>query len=157
MAIEIWRPGAAVSPWRALSDMERTMDEVFGRWPSAWRRLPQAKEWMPSMEMYEKDSKFIIKAELPGVKEKDIDVSVSDHTLTIKGEKAAEKEVNEEDYYFSESTYGSFMRSITLPTDVDADKVEASLNDGVLEVSVPKIAEAKPKRVSISTKKAGAK
>ena len=105
------------------------------------------------MEVFEKEDKYVVKAELPGMKEEDLDVSVSEDTLTIKGERKAETEVKEEDYYCCERSYGSFFRSVALPSTVDAKKIEASYEDGVLEVSLPKAAEVKPKKVAISAKK----
>ena len=103
--------------------------------------------------MFEKEGKFVVKAELPGIKEEDVDVSVADDILTIKGEKKTENELKEEDYYCCERSYGSFFRSIGLPSNVDAKKIEANYEDGVLEVSLPKVVEAKPKKIQISTKK----
>lgn len=152
MTIEIWRPRAAsVSPWQAFNEMERAMDEMMGM-RTTGRRGTAEREWMPSVEMYEKDNKFVIKAELPGVKKEDIDVSVTDHSLTIKGEKQATRETKREDYYLNEVSYGSFMRTIPLPENVDAENVEANFNDGLLEIVVPKMALTKAKRVSIGKK-----
>jgi HSP20 family protein len=154
MSIEIWRPrGASVSPWRAFEDMERAVDEMLGMRGMAQRRTPQEREWMPSVEMFEKDNTYIIKAELPGVKPGEIDVSVTDHNLTIKGEKQASRETKNEDYYLSEVSYGSFMRSIPLPENVDADRVEASFEDGMLEITVPKMALTQPRKVAVSARK----
>lgn len=87
------------------------------------------------------------------MKEEDVDVSVADDTLTIKGEKKTSNEVKEGHYYCCERTYGSFFRSIGLPSNVDAKKIEAHYEDGVLEVSLPKVGEARPKKITISTKK----
>ena len=153
MTIEIWRPRAAVSPWRAFEEMERAMDEMLGMRGMAHRRTPQEREWMPSVEMFEKDNKYVIKAELPGVKKEDIDISVTDHNLTIKGEKQASRETKKEDYYLSEVSYGSFMRAIPLPENVDPDSVEANFDDGMLEVTIPKMALTAPKKIAISGKK----
>jgi len=111
---------------------------------------------MPAIDIYEKEDKYIVKAELPGMKEEDIDVSVVGDTLTIKGERKTEEEVKDEDYYRCERAYGSFMRSISLPSEVEADKIEAKYEDGVLEVSLPKAAEVKPKRVTVSPRKKAA-
>jgi HSP20 family protein len=108
---------------------------------------------MPAIDVFEKDDKFVVKAELPGMKEEDIDVSVVGDTLTIKGEKKTETEVKEEDYYRCERSYGSFVRSIPLPSTVNADKIEANYEGGVLEVSLPKVAKVKPKKVKVSAKK----
>jgi len=109
--------------------------------------------WAPSIEVFEKEDKLVVKAELPGMKEEDIDISVVGDTLTIKGERKAESEVKEEDYYCCERSYGSFSRSIAVPSSVDANKIEANYEDGVLEVSLPKAPEVKPKKVTVSAKK----
>jgi len=159
MVIERWRPGRRLIPWRPFreqEDMERRLEDIFGR-PSlfaTWRRLPTVeREWTPTLEVFEKEDKFVVKVELPGMKEEDIDVSVKDDTLTIKGERKSESDVNEEDYYCCERSYGSFFRSIALPSTVNAKKIEASYEDGVLEVSLPKAAEVQPKKISVSAKK----
>jgi HSP20 family protein len=159
MVIERWRPRWGLTPWRPIrdmEDMERRFDELFSRpfLPATWRRLPlEERGWAPAIEVFEKGDKFVIKAEVPGMKEEDVDVSVVGDTLTIRGEKKAESEVNEEDYYCCERSYGSFFRSIALPSTVDAKKIEASYEDGVLEVTLSKAAEVKPKKVPISAKK----
>ena len=132
MVMERWRPGQGLIPWRRLPMEERG--------------------WAPAIEVFEKEDKFVVKAEVPGMKEEDIDVSVVGDTLTIKGERKAESEVKEDDYYCYERSYGSFFRSIALPS-VDAKNIEASYEDGVLEVSLPKAAEVKPEKISVSAKK----
>jgi len=159
MVMERWRPGRGLIPWRpfrGLEELERRFEDIFGQpfLPSVWRRLPvEERGWAPPIEVFEKEDKFVVKAELPGMKEEDIDVSVVGDILTIKGERKAETEVKEEDYYCCERSYGSFLRSIALPSTVDAKKIEASYEGGVLEVSLPKAAEVKPKKISISAKK----
>jgi HSP20 family protein len=159
MVMERWRPGRGLirwSPFREMEEMERRINDVFGRplLPAIWRRTPVEEiGWTPAIEMFEKDDKFMVKAELPGMKEEDIDVSVVGDTLTIKGERKAESEVKEEDYYCCERSYGSFTRSITLPSSVDAKNIEASYENGVLEISLPKAAEVKPKKITVSAKK----
>jgi HSP20 family protein len=159
MTMERWRPRRGLVPWRPfreLEDMERRFEDVFG-WPAlpaVWRRIPMADiGWAPAIEVFEKEDKFVVKAELPGMKEEDIDVSVVGDILTIKGERKAESEVKEEDYYCCERSYGSFSRSIALPSSVNAEKIEASYEDGVLEVSLPKAPEAKEKKVTVTAKK----
>ena len=87
--------------------------------------------------------------------EDDVEVHVGDGTLTIKGEKKAENEVKEEDYRWSERSYGSFVRTIGFPSSVDAEKIGASYGDGVLEIALPKVAEIKPKRITLKTKTVG--
>jgi len=159
MVMERWRPARRLVPWqpfRELEEMARNLENILGR-PSlsvTSRRLPTAeREWTPALEVFEKEDKFVVKVELPGMKEEDIDVSVSDDTLTIKGERKSESEVNEESYYCCERSYGSFFRSIALPSTVDAEKIEASYENGVLEVNLTKAAEVKPKKIAVSLKK----
>ena len=134
--------------------MARRFEDIFGRpfAPAAWRRLPQEVGWAPPIEMFEKEDQFVVRAELPGMKKEEIDISMVGDTLTIKGERKAETEVKEEDYYCCERRYGSFMRSITVPTAVDAKNIKATYENGVLEISLPKAPEVKPKKVEISVK-----
>ena len=159
MVMERWKPGRGLIPWRPfreLEEMERRFEDILGRpfLPSVWRRLPiEERGWAPAIEVFEKEDKFVVKAELPGMKEEDIDVSVIGDTLTIKGERKAESEVKEEDYYCCERSYGSFSRSIAVPSNVDAKKIEASFEDGVLDISLPKVPEVKPKKIAVSAKK----
>ena len=159
MVMERWRPWRVVGPGRAfteLEEMERRFQDIFGRpfVPAVWRRLPmEERGWAPAIEVFEKEDKYVVRAELPGLKEEDIDVSVEGDTLTIKGEKKSESEVKEENYHCCERSYGSFFRSIALPSTIDAKKIEADYEDGVLEVNLPKAAEVKPKKITVSAKK----
>jgi len=159
MVMERWRPGRGLIPWRPfreLEDMERRFGDIFSQplLPALWRRTPMVEMgWAPAIEVFEKEDKFVVKAELPGMKEEDIDVSIVGDTLTIKGERKAESEVKEEDYYCCERSYGSFSRSIAVPSNVDAKKIDASFEDGVLDVSLPKVPEVKPKKIAVSAKK----
>ncbi len=98
----------------------------------------------------------MVRVELPGMKREDVDISVEGDTLTIRGERKAESEVKDEDYYRCEFNYGKFMRSITLPSKIDSSKVDATYENGILEISLPKSMEAKPKRVAIKPKEAKA-
>jgi len=163
MAMERWRPTRGLTPWspfRELEDMERRFGEIFGRsmLPSIWRRLPiEQMAWAPNIDVFEKGDKFVIKAEIPGMKEDDIHVSVEGDTLTIRGEKKTESEVKEEDYYHCERSYGSFLRSVALPSTVDASKIDADYEDGVLEVTLPKKPEVKPKKVAVKKKEKASK
>ena len=158
MTMERWRPRWVITPWRPfreIEDLERHFGDLFGQpFLPAWRRLPLEKRgWMPSIDVFEKEDKYVVRAELPGIKDEDVDISVVGDTLTIKGERKVETEVKEEDYHCCERSYGSFFRSMALPSNVDANKIEASYDDGVLEVSLPKAAEIKPKKISVSTTK----
>jgi HSP20 family protein len=154
MAMERWRPRWGITPWRPLRDLEeweRRFEDLVRR--PLWRWPVEERGWMPALDVFEKDDRFVVRAELPGMKEDDIDISVIGDTLSIKGEKKTETEVKDEDYYRCERSYGSFYRSIPLPSDVDANKIEANLDDGVLEVTLPKSAKVKPKKVAVSAKK----
>ncbi len=159
MTLERWRPSWGLMPWRPLREMEeleRRFEDIFGRsmMPAFFRRLQgEGRPWAPALEVLEKEDRYVVKAELPGAKQEDIDVSVVGDTLTIRGEKKAESEVNEEDYHLRECTYGSFYRSIALPPNVNPQKIEASFDEGVLEVILPKAAEVKAKKVSVSARK----
>jgi HSP20 family protein len=156
MTMQRWRPGRGLASWRPFRDLDefqRRFEDFLPLWP-ALRRFPfDNGEWVPAIDMYEKENKYIIKTELPGMKEEDVDISVVGDRLKIKGEKKAESEVKEEDYYRSERSYGSFFRSIDIPSDADPDKIEANYEDGVLEVAIPKTQAAKPKKVTVSAKK----
>ncbi len=154
MAIERWRPRWGITPWRPfreLEEWERRFDDLLGQ--PLWRLPVEERGWVPAVDVFEKEDKFVVKAELPGTKEEDIHVSVVGDTLSIRGEKKTETEVKEEDYYRCERSYGSFYRSVPLPSNVDADKIEASFEHGVLEVTLPKSAKVKPKRIAVSAKK----
>lgn len=157
------RAEAGAHPFLALRDqMDRLFDEFMGGWrmPSPSRELfrfePfQMPAWGRSMvdvrfDVSETDDAVEMTAELPGIDEKDIDLSLSDGVLTIKGEKKSEKETEERDYHLSERRYGSFARSMRLPDSVNQDKIEAHFEKGVLKVVMPKRAEARAKKKKIA-------
>jgi HSP20 family protein len=147
-AIEKLRPQNALTVLE--QEMEHFMDKFFGRRPvrvSSEVMIPS-----PDLEMLDKKDEIVVKAEVPGLDKPDIQVSVDGDLLTIKGEKKKEKETKEEDYYFCERAYGAFSRSLRLPVEVKADKVTANLNNGVLEVHLPKAEEAKGKQTTIPVK-----
>lgn len=107
----------------------------------------------PSVDVKENEKEFIIKAELPGVEEKDIDVTVTNDSITIKGEKKEEKEDKDKNYYYMERSYGSFCRVIPLEAEIEADKAEARFKNGILDIKIPKNQSAREKgtRVAIKT------
>jgi HSP20 family protein len=107
-------------------------------------------DWAPAVDVFENDDKVVIKSELPGLSEKDIEVDILGDTLTIKGEKKKEDEKKDRHFHRLERVYGSFHRSVTLPSEVASEKAKASFKNGVLEIEVPKKEEAKPKQVKIS-------
>ena len=153
-----------MSPFDVLQDRIDRMFEDFStgfRMPSmfstAMPSMPSVfgnggLDLMPSLELHETDGQITVTAELPGMDEKDIDISVADQMLTISGEKKSEFEERKGESYRSERSYGRFSRSISLPFDIDANKVEAKYDKGVLKLTIPKPAEAKAKTKKIAIK-----
>jgi HSP20 family protein len=139
-----------------MQGMGQYFEDVFGRpfLPSAWSSFlgGEEKVWAPSIDVIEEDDRFLVKAELPDVEEEDIDISISGNMLTIEGEKQTQSEGKKDGYHYSEASYGSFSRSITIPSTVDASKIEASCDKGVLEITLPKMPEAKPKKIAVAKK-----
>lgn len=109
-----------------------------------------ASRWVPAMDLVEADDHFVLTADLPGLGEDDINIEVQDNALTITGERKAEHERKERGWYRIERSFGRFSRTLTLPEGVDADRIEASFDRGVLEVRIPKPEERKPRRVQIT-------
>lgn len=153
---------AGRSPFEAFC---REIDRLFATFPgfAGPRRAfdldlswPRDAAWpvMPAVDVAEKDSAYEISAELPGMDEKDIEVKVSNGTLTIRGEKKEEKEEHDRDFYLSERRYGSFARSFEVPTGVDAGGIEARFAKGVLTVTLPKSSEARQNEKKIQVKAA---
>ena len=108
--------------------------------------------WIPAVDIAERENDFVVKMELPGVAKEDVKITMQNGILTVKGEKKQEKESKNSDYHRVERSYGSFQRSFTLPTAVRTDSVEASFTDGVLNISLPKAEEAKPKQIDVKVK-----
>ena len=150
----------ALAPWRPFmdltrreSEMDRMMEDFFGRsmrpwWPARWLR-GDGEITAPVVDVYEEKDEVVVKAELPGLDKKDIEVNISDSELILKGEKKKEEKIDEENYYKCERSYGAFLRSVELPTDVQADKVKASFKNGILEIRLPKTEEAKTKEIKV--------
>jgi HSP20 family protein len=151
-AVAPWRPFTGLSRWE--SEMDRMMDDFFGRrmrpwWPERWLRGEREEITAPAVDVYEEKDEIVVKAELPGMDKSDIEVNLSDSQLTLKGEKKKEEKIEKENYFRSERSYGAFIRSVGLPTDVQADKVKASFKNGILEVRLPKTEEAKAKEIKV--------
>jgi HSP20 family protein len=140
--------------------MNRLFEDFFEDFGPAWNRgslLRRGEGWaeeLPSFEVSESDEEFCVKAELPGMDEKDIDVSLEGRELTIRGEKKREHEDKHRDYYVSEVSYGEFCRSIQLPEGIDRDKVKAEFKKGVLTLTLPKTEEGRVQRKRIDVKAA---
>jgi HSP20 family protein len=105
--------------------------------------------WHPAVDIFEKDSKMIIKAELPGMDKKDISLDIQNGVLTLRGERTYENEVKEENFYRREMSHGSFVRSFTLPVEIDSDQIKAEFKDGILTIEVPTPETRKPKQITV--------
>lgn len=139
----------ALMPWTEGS-LRKEMDRLFERvFEPAWRDMPTLGEWSPTVDVSEDKDTVTVKAELPGVEQKDIVVSLQDGKLMIKGEKRAEKEEKDKHYHRVERSYGAFYRSIQLPSAVEAGKVAATFKDGVVTITLPKAPEAKGTTIPI--------
>jgi HSP20 family protein len=145
MELMEWRPFREVTKLRR--EMDRLWEDYFGAGRRGLKSLET--EWAPAVDISEGDDKITVKAEIPGLEAKDIDISLSGDVLTIKGEKKSEREEKQENYHLVERNYGSFSRSLRLPGTVEADKIEAAYKQGVLTIACPKKEEAKPKAIDI--------
>lgn len=132
-------------------DMNRLFDFSFSKWPEKSTGLLQGG-WSPAIDIYDEKDELIVKADLPGLTKDDIEVTIEGNILTLKGEKKHEEKTKEKDYVREERFYGAFHRAIALPTSVDADKVKAAYKNGVLELTLPKKEEAKPKQINVEVK-----
>lgn len=148
MAIVRWDPA------RELDSLQGEMNRLFSSFlePSGRRagNGSVAHRWIPAMDLVETDERFVLKADLPGLSEDDVNIELDDNTLTITGERRTEHEQRTEGYYRVERASGAFARQLTLPEGVDAEGVKASFDRGVLEVSIPKPEQAKPRKVKIA-------
>lgn len=149
-----WNPFQTTrwDPFKQLADLERGLDRVFGR-PlrhNEERDEPMSEGlWEPLTDITEDEKEFLLKVELPEMKKEDVKVTVEKGTLQISGERKAEKEEKTKKFHRIERSYGSFLRSFTLPTTVDGTKVAADYKDGMLAVHLPKTPEAKPQAVEV--------
>jgi HSP20 family protein len=152
------QPEKAVTTTRprmlGFADLFDEMDRFWETFPAVpWRFHGLGRQrLMPALDVFEKEGKLHIDAELPGMKDKDIEIEVTQDALTISGEKRDEREVKGEGYYRTERSYGSFRRQVALPAGADTDKVEARFKDGVLKIEVPIKAAAEPARKRIEVK-----
>ncbi len=131
--------------------MDRLFEESFvGPHRREW---PAPAEGTLALDMYQTEDSIVVKSTVPGVKPDDIDITISGSTLSISGETTEEEEVKEKNYIRRERRHGSFSRSVVLPEGVDPDKAEATFDDGILTLTIPKVAEAKPKVIKIKGQK----
>jgi HSP20 family protein len=140
-------------PFRDLvsiqSDLNQLFDRTLGGRESGADSELGASSWVPPVDVYENEEKVVVTVELAGIDPEDVDVTVEDSTLTVSGKREFSRELAEENYRRVERRYGSFARSMTLPSTADAERIEARFDKGVLAVEVPKLELAKPKRIEI--------
>ncbi len=149
MALIRWEPA------RELQTIQQEMNRLFGSFLdsqplAAAANGEQARRWIPSMDLVEEGEHLVLRADLPGVSEKDVNIELEDDVLTISGERRAEHEDRREGYYRIERASGRFSRSLTLPEGIDPESIEARFENGVLEVRIPKPEGRKPRRVAIN-------
>ncbi len=139
-----------------LFDVPSTFDWI-DRWfedfglPTVERMFEQDKVWVPAFDISETDDHIVVKADLPGIDAKELDISITGNVLTVKGEKKREAEEKGESYHRVERWFGSFTRSIALPVDVDAEGIEAVYKDGVLKITIPKTEKSRRKKIEVKS------
>ena len=152
-------PGTKTAPLARLDDLEKVFDDFFQRhWlrPMRWDmpRWPQMRnlleERTPSLDVIDRDNEIVVRAEVPGIDKEDLDVSLVDRRLTIKGSSRHEEKKEEDDYVRQEIRSGSFSRSVLLPAEVDSAKAKAVFKDGVVELTLPKLKSSKRQSIAVS-------
>ena len=146
MALVRWEPA------REIQSLQQEMNRLFGSFfdtPVPHNGGGTGRRWIPAMDLVETDDQFVLRADLPGMAEDDVDLSLEDNVLTISGERHAEHETKGEGFYRVERATGSFSRSLTLPEGVEADAIAARFDKGVLEVRIPKPEQRKPRKLQI--------
>ena len=142
-----------LSTWPGFSGLSSLRNEIDRLFDSPLSELARASQFLsgaaPAVDVYEDRENFVVKAELPGMKKEDIDVSLHDGMLSISGERKSEEKVEQGEVYRSERFFGRFQRTVALPTTVDAARIKAQYKDGVLTVTLPKAEEAKPKQIDV--------
>ena len=141
-------------PSTGLMTLRQEVDRLFDRFFEPWRgqeEAPAVGEWVPNLDVSETKDALLVKADVPGMEAKDIQVSLQEQMLTIKGEKKQEKDEKDENFHRVERSYGAFMRAVRLPVPVDAGKVAASFKNGVLTITLPKTPGGKGTAIPVST------
>ncbi len=146
------------TPLKELEDMRRDMDRLFEEFfgPSSrrrrWPARPETDLISPNIDVYDRQGEVVLKAELPGVSREDIDITVTKDAIILKGKVVRDEDVKDEHYYVRERVFGSFSRTLALPIEVESEKTSASFKNGVLEIVMPKKAEAKAKEIKVDVK-----
>lgn len=136
-------------PFRELEEVSSRLNRLFGQRSPAREDTPLFADWAPAIDVQETEKEFLVKADLPDVKKEDVTVEVVDGTLNVRGERHREKEEKGKRFHRVERGYGRFERRLTVPAGIDAEKIAADFKDGVLNVHLPKSAEAKPKTIDV--------
>ena len=148
MAMERWHPFTELMGLRQA--MDRLFEDSFVRPSHTLETVGEVAA--PALDVYQTPNEVVMKATLPGVKPEDINIDITGDTLTIKGESKAEQEVKREDHLYQERRYGAFSRSVVLPRGLKSDKTEATMEEGVLNLTIPKAEEVKPKAIKVKAK-----
>ena len=139
------------NPWNAFEAFNRAFSPLFnGESSTAPENENVTRAWAPRVDILENETAYQVTAELPGVKKEDVEITVENNLLTLKGERKFEKDVNKEQYHRIERAYGSFLRSFSLPNRVAQDQVQAKFENGLLLITIPKVPEARPKKIEIA-------
>lgn len=141
-----WNP-VTRSPWLGRDPFVQFMDSFFNGEPS---QEVSNRDWSPAVDIRENEDAFLVHAELPGLSKDDVEITLENNILKLSGERRFEKDVEEKEYHRVERAYGTFTRAFSLPSRVDSTGVTASFADGVLTITVPKVEEAKPRKISIA-------
>jgi HSP20 family protein len=147
MALIRWEPA------REINSLQQEMNRLFNTFfdaPAAGTATGSARRWVPAMDLVETEDHFVLRADLPGLSESDVDLSLEENVLTLKGERKIEHESRGEGFYRLERSAGAFSRSLTLPEGVDGDAITATFDKGVLEVRIPKPEQRKPRKLQIT-------
>jgi HSP20 family protein len=147
MALIRWEPVTELNTIQ--NEMNRLFNTFFDQ-PAATGRNGNSRRWLPAMDLVETDDHYVLRADLPGLSDDDVNIQLEDNVLTISGERKAEHETNQDGLYRLERAFGTFTRSLTLPDGVDPDSVQAHFNRGVLEIRIPKPEQKKPRQVQIT-------
>ena len=153
MSLIRWNPTRDLTAWPfewlgIQGEMNRLFDTI-ARPDEEPMGLPT---WTPAVDIAERDDEYLVRMELPGVQKEDIRITIENNILTIRGEKKKEEKISEDDYRRVERSYGTFLRSFTLPIAVRSDKIEASSQDGIVTIRLPKAEEARPKQIAVQVK-----
>jgi HSP20 family protein len=152
MAVDRWRPvGTAMDRWGNVSDVQTEVNRLFDNFFGRPAMAAAGRVWAPPVDLYETKDALVLSMELPGVRDKDVTVSITGDLLSVKGERRFEPDAAKEELQFLhvERVYGKFERLVQLPIPVQTDKVKASYRDGVLEIALPKTEEIKPKEIKV--------